>query len=225
MCRRCSLRSHSSHQMSRSGFAGRREAYYAPVRSVVTGGAGSIGSNLVHAPLDEGRRGSRRRQPVLGLRGQPEHGRRAPFVRCTSACTGCPRRPCASAPSTAVRGPRREAGVIAIFSACFRDGNAPTISGAGPPTRDDLTVGDRGARLTPAGAEATEVPSAGREAGDKRARRRTAAQRVRRRKGAGTALHAGAAGRGEPLRLTQPCAGDARIETDNRHRRRTAPHP
>jgi UDP-glucose 4-epimerase len=40
--------------MSRSGFAGRREAYYAPVRSVVTGGAGSIGPNLVHAPLDEG---------------------------------------------------------------------------------------------------------------------------------------------------------------------------
>jgi hypothetical protein len=224
MCRRCSLRSHSPTRCRGRGLrAGGKRTMRPCVPWSPVEPARSAPTSSTHRSTRATRFSSS--TPVLGLRGQPDHGRRAPFVRCTSACTGGPRRPCASAPSTAVRGPRREAGVIAIFSACFRDGNAPTISGAGPPTRDDLTVGDQGARLTPAGAEATEVPSAGREAGDKRARRRTAAQRVRRRKGAGTALHAGAAGRGEPLRLTQPCAGDARIETDNRHRRRTAPHP
>jgi UDP-glucose 4-epimerase len=65
-----------------------------------------------------------------------------------------------------VYGPRQdpsgEAGVIAIFCGCFRDGRAPTIFGDGTQTRDYLYVGDLVRALVAAGgSEATGVLNAG----------------------------------------------------------------
>jgi UDP-glucose 4-epimerase len=65
-----------------------------------------------------------------------------------------------------VCGPRQdpsgEAGVIAIFCGCFRDGRTPTIYGNGTQTRDYLYVGDLVSALVAAGAsEATGVLNAG----------------------------------------------------------------
>ncbi|HEX8159851.1 MAG TPA: NAD-dependent epimerase/dehydratase family protein [Solirubrobacteraceae bacterium] len=65
-----------------------------------------------------------------------------------------------------VYGPRQdpsgEAGVIAIFCGCFRDGKAPTIYGDGTQTRDYLYVGDLvGALVVAGGTQATGVLNAG----------------------------------------------------------------
>ncbi|MEA2127854.1 MAG: UDP-glucose 4-epimerase, partial [Solirubrobacteraceae bacterium] len=65
-----------------------------------------------------------------------------------------------------VCGPRQdpsgEAGVIAIFCGCFRDGRVPTIFGDGTQTRDYLYVGDLVGALVAAGdSEATGVLNAG----------------------------------------------------------------
>src|SRR3954451_5255540 len=65
-----------------------------------------------------------------------------------------------------VYGPRQdpsgEAGVIAIFCGCFRDGRAPTIYGDGTQTRDYLYVGDLVGALVAAGdSDATGVLNAG----------------------------------------------------------------
>ena len=65
-----------------------------------------------------------------------------------------------------VYGPRQdpggEAGVIAIFCGCFRDGRSPTIYGDGTQTRDYLYVGDLVAALVVAGgARAVGVLNAG----------------------------------------------------------------
>jgi UDP-glucose 4-epimerase len=65
-----------------------------------------------------------------------------------------------------VYGPRQdpggEAGVIAIFCGCFRDGRAPTIYGDGTQTRDYLYVGDLvGALVTAGDSRATGVLNAG----------------------------------------------------------------
>jgi UDP-glucose 4-epimerase len=65
-----------------------------------------------------------------------------------------------------VCGPRQdpsgEAGVIAIFCGCFRDGRAPTIFGDGTQTRDYLYVGDLVGALVAAGdSDATGVLNAG----------------------------------------------------------------
>jgi UDP-glucose 4-epimerase len=65
-----------------------------------------------------------------------------------------------------VCGPRQdpsgEAGVIAIFCGCFRDGRVPTIFGDGTQTRDYLYVGDLvGALVTAGDSEATGVLNAG----------------------------------------------------------------
>ncbi len=65
-----------------------------------------------------------------------------------------------------VCGPRQdpsgEAGVIAIFCGCFRDGKTPTIYGDGTQTRDYLYVGDLVDALVAAGSsEATGVLNAG----------------------------------------------------------------
>ncbi|HEV7883386.1 MAG TPA: NAD-dependent epimerase/dehydratase family protein [Solirubrobacteraceae bacterium] len=65
-----------------------------------------------------------------------------------------------------VCGPRQdpsgEAGVIAIFCGCFRDGRPPTIFGDGTQTRDYLYVGDLVEALVAAGdSEATGVLNAG----------------------------------------------------------------
>jgi UDP-glucose 4-epimerase len=65
-----------------------------------------------------------------------------------------------------VCGPRQdpsgEAGVIAIFCGCFRDGRAPTIFGDGTQTRDYLYVSDLVGALVAAGdSDATGVLNAG----------------------------------------------------------------
>jgi UDP-glucose 4-epimerase len=65
-----------------------------------------------------------------------------------------------------VYGPRQdpsgEAGVIAIFCGCFRDGRAPTIYGDGTQTRDYLYVGDLvGALVTAGDSQAGGVLNAG----------------------------------------------------------------
>jgi len=65
-----------------------------------------------------------------------------------------------------VYGPRQdpsgEAGVIAIFCGCFRDGKTPTIYGDGTQTRDYLYVGDLVDALVAAGNDqATGVLNAG----------------------------------------------------------------
>jgi UDP-glucose 4-epimerase len=65
-----------------------------------------------------------------------------------------------------VYGPRQdpsgEAGVIAIFCGCFRDGRAPTIYGDGTQTRDYLYVGDLVSALVTAGdSQAGGVLNAG----------------------------------------------------------------
>lgn len=67
-----------------------------------------------------------------------------------------------------VYGPRQdpggEAGVIAIFSGCLRDGKKPTIYGDGTQTRDYLYVGDLvGALVAAGGAQACGVLNAGTE--------------------------------------------------------------
>jgi UDP-glucose 4-epimerase len=58
-----------------------------------------------------------------------------------------------------VYGPRQdpggEAGVIAIFSGCLRDGRAPTVYGDGTQTRDYLYVGDLVRALVAAGGRRT----------------------------------------------------------------------
>ena len=65
-----------------------------------------------------------------------------------------------------VYGPRQdpagEAGVIAIFCGCFRDGRVPTIYGDGTQTRDYLYVGDLvGALLAAGNGEAGGVMNVG----------------------------------------------------------------